>query len=460
MNKPNIVLLLIDSLRADKFFGPEKSSITPNIDKMINHGTYFDQAISSSDATLLSWASLFTGKYAFKTGIKSDRYNKLDDSIVTYFTIFQKGGYHLYSYLPYLSTMIGLFPQFENQDSVKKSGRYSLGKDLSDGLGDQIINLLSSNKMKEPWFYYIHINDLHYPISVPDKFSDKKFGLTKYDQQMSSIDNWIGKFLQVIDLNKTLIVLMSDHGIFIPNITNDKTNISFEIDAKKQQTVTSFSKHIPKFLNPLKTKIFFSLEEKQNLKKVSLVKKLNLKPHEERNLLWYRGDLDKVLFDDNVHVPLLFYGPNIKSQIISQQIGLIDLMPTICELVNVNDDISENDGKSFVSLIEGKKMEELPIFLETSQLIQKKANVVIGIRTSRYKYFRDSEDSSKRVHLFDLKIDSFENNNIAKKFPEIVSKMEYILETQFFKNKNKSKKEPNQNDTKKIEDELKKWGYM
>ena len=38
--------------------------------------------------------------------------------------------------------------------------------------------------------------------------------------------------------------------------------------------------------------------------------------------------------------------------------------------------------------------------------------------------------------------------------------MEYILETQFFKNKNKSKKEPNQNDTKKIEDELKKWGYM
>ena len=253
---------------------------------------------------------------------------------------------------------------------------------------------------------------------------------------------------------------MSDHGIFIPSVNNDKTNISFEIDAKKQQTVTSFSKHIPKFLNPLKTKIFFSLEEKQNLKKASLVKKLNLKPHQERNLLWYRGDLDKVLFDDNVHVPLLFYGPNIKSQIISQQIGLIDLMPTICELVNVNDDISENDGKSFVSLIEGKKMEELPIFLETSQLIQKKANVVIGIRTSRYKYFRDSEDSTKRVHLFDLKIDSFENNNIAKKFPEIVSKMEYILETQFFKNKNKSKKEYDEDNTKKIEDELKKWGYI
>ena len=133
--KPNIVLLLIDSLRADKFFGAMKTSITPNFDKMIKNGTYFDQAISSSDATLLSWASIFTGKYAFRTGIKSDKYTKLDDSVDSYFKIFKKNGYHLYSHLPYLSTMIGLFPQFENQDSVKHSGQYSLEKDLSDVTG-------------------------------------------------------------------------------------------------------------------------------------------------------------------------------------------------------------------------------------------------------------------------------------------------------------------------------------
>ena len=36
MNKPNILLIIIDSLRFDKCFGPEKSSITPTIDNLIN----------------------------------------------------------------------------------------------------------------------------------------------------------------------------------------------------------------------------------------------------------------------------------------------------------------------------------------------------------------------------------------------------------------------------------------
>jgi len=458
--KPNIVLLLVDSLRADKFFGPMKTSITPNFDKMIKNGTYFDQAISSSDATLLSWASIFTGKYAFRTGIKSDKYNKLDDSVDSYFKIFKKNGYHLYSHLPYLSTLIGLFPQFENQDSVKHSGQYSLEKDLSDGLGNQILDLLNSGKMKGPWFYYVHINDLHYPISVPEKFSDKKFGDSKYDQQISAIDEWIGKIIDEIDVEKTLIILMSDHGMFVPNITENKINTSFEVDAKKQMAVTSFSKHIPKFLNPLKTKIFFKLEDQKNQKKISTVKKMNLKPHQERNLLWYRGDLDKVLFDDNVHVPLLFYGAGIKSQIISQQVGLIDLMPTISELVEIKESIFDNNGQSIVDLIRGKKIPELPIFMETSQLIQKKANVVIGIRTPRYKYFRDSEDPNKRIHLYDLKLDPFENENISKQFPKIINELENILESILNYTFDKFKKETNDDDTKKIEDELKKWGYI
>ena len=258
----------------------------------------------------------------------------------------------------------------------------------------------------------------------------------------------------------TLIILMSDHGMFVPNITENKINTSFEVDAKKQMAVTSFSKHIPKFLNPLKTKIFFKLEEQKNQKKISIVKKMNLKPHQERNLLWYRGDLDKVLFDDNVHVPLLFYGVGIKSQIISQQVGLIDLMPTISELAEINESIPDNNGQSIVNLIQGKKIPELPIFMETSQLIQKKANVVIGIRTSRYKYFRDSEDRNKRVHLYDLKLDPFEDENVCKKFPKIINEMEKILESILNHTFDKFKKETNDDDTKKIEDELKKWGYI
>ena len=52
MSKPNILLLVIDSFRSDKFFGDKKTSVTPNLDKLTKEGIYFSQAISSAPASL------------------------------------------------------------------------------------------------------------------------------------------------------------------------------------------------------------------------------------------------------------------------------------------------------------------------------------------------------------------------------------------------------------------------
>ncbi|EIJ66141.1 hypothetical protein BD31_I2198, partial [Candidatus Nitrosopumilus salaria BD31] len=42
--KPNILFLVIDSMRSDKCYGKNKTSITPNIDSLIKQGIYFSQA--------------------------------------------------------------------------------------------------------------------------------------------------------------------------------------------------------------------------------------------------------------------------------------------------------------------------------------------------------------------------------------------------------------------------------
>ena len=86
---PNIILLVIDSFRSDKFFHSTTTSKKPNIDNLIKNGTYFSQAISPADATILSWSALYTGKFPFKTGIRSARFNKLDKNISTMFDIFE-----------------------------------------------------------------------------------------------------------------------------------------------------------------------------------------------------------------------------------------------------------------------------------------------------------------------------------------------------------------------------------
>jgi len=41
--KSNIFFLVIDSLRQDKCLGKSNSSATPNLDKLIQNGTFFNQ---------------------------------------------------------------------------------------------------------------------------------------------------------------------------------------------------------------------------------------------------------------------------------------------------------------------------------------------------------------------------------------------------------------------------------
>jgi len=63
----NILFLLVDSFNTEKFFGDKKTSITPNLDKLIETGTFFSEAITSAPVTLPSISSIFTSKYPFES---------------------------------------------------------------------------------------------------------------------------------------------------------------------------------------------------------------------------------------------------------------------------------------------------------------------------------------------------------------------------------------------------------
>ena len=64
--KPNILFIVIDSLRADKCYGDKKTSVTPNIDSLIKNGTYFSQNITAAPATIPSISSTLAGLYPFE----------------------------------------------------------------------------------------------------------------------------------------------------------------------------------------------------------------------------------------------------------------------------------------------------------------------------------------------------------------------------------------------------------
>mgnify|MGYP000025756320 CR=1 FL=1 len=454
----NILFIVIDSLRADQIYNKDKTSVTPNFDKLINSGVYFEQAISSSDATLLNWASMFTGKYAFKTGIRSTKFNKLNKNHKTLFDILKKLDYHFYGYLPELGELVGMFPDFENSDS-------SYGKlSLDDGLGEKIINQLSIQKMNKPWFFYIHLEELHFPISVPSSFNSKKFGVNNYEREISFIDYWIGRIVEKINLEETLVVITSDHGCYIPSAKVNDIVINLEEKPKLQKIARMTHSNLPKFFEPLKKHVFLILEKLHKQRKRNSIKNLNLEPFQKRNLLWQRSDLDKFLFEENIHVPLFLIGKGIMNpKKISQLVRTIDISPTLIDLIGCQN-LFDTDGRSVKLLIDGMTVDDLPAFIESTPFGQLHSNDVIGIRTSKFKYFRDNNNSEKRVHLFDLEIDPFENKNIASSNPKIILELESKINEILNQS---SQNGPKINDTKKnddesklIEDELKKLGYM
>jgi len=455
--KPNILFLLIDTFRADKFFGKEKTSCTPNIDSFIKNGSYFNQAISCGDGTILSWSGLFTGLHPFKTGIKSQGYKKINPNITSYFSILKSQGYTFYSYIPSLTTSLGIFPNWKNDD-------YSFDAywNLSEGLGKKITDLLESNTMDDPWFYYIHVEDLHFPITLTKEFDDDKFGTSKYERKISAMDGWLGKIFEKIDLKNTLVIITADHGAYIKSVNNSNLNINLEVNGELQTHVRNLGNLIPKPLQPLKLKFFFFLEGIRKKRKYKKIQDLELTPYEKRALLWQRSDPEHFLYDELVRVPLLFLGYNVKNNVkVSQQVSIIDIFPTILDIIGIQNNDINVDGQSLLPLINGKQISEEPVYMENHYSISIKSQDKIGVRTSQFKFFRDRDDPTKLVHLYDLKNDPFENKNIAKTNPDISKKMEEILQN-ILKNSSELPEDDefDEEETKIIEDELKRLGYV
>ena len=421
--KPNILFLIVDSLRADKVSGTENNSIIPNLDYIKKNGVFFDHAISSADGTMLAYAGLFSGKHPFKTGMRSAKLTRLCNTI-SYFEVLKNYDYNLYGCLPRLAASFEIIPEFENNDEAF----LDLFPDTSSKAGEIILKKLEGN-MKEPWCFLVHVTNMHFPVKKPKGFEDEKFGSNNYEKQVSAIDAWIGKVLKKIDLEKTLVVITGDHGSYIQSLKNKSLEIDFQDNPNSGNNIAKVSRKIPKFAESLKLKLFLMRERASKKRKLNKIKKLDLKPHEIRGLLHQRGNTDRFLFDEKIRVPLFMIGSKINQCIsISKQVRLIDVFPTICEIVGIPKWEEKVDGISLYPLLENKKMDDLIAYIESTPAVVIETNNVIGIRTDKYKYFRNRNDANLDIHLFDLENDPFEDDNIAKESKEIVESMECKLQ--------------------------------
>jgi len=470
--RPNIIFFLIDGLRADQVHGNNRTCKTPNLDSLIQKGMYFKQAITSADGTVISLNTMFSSKFQVA---HAARYQKIVLNENNLIDVLKKNGYHIYGITPNLTSFNPLREYYENEnnsyDWIKIMSEQNIPshsiptsktrldippETLPTGLTKRITQLLESKEIQEPYFCYLHIFDLHplregkKPIGI-EKFDNEKFGSSMFARTVSSIDHELGNILKKIDLGKTLLVITSDHGERIP--FGNKSHLDFQ--PKLDPVVKAGRKYLPHSLHKVGGK--FSGKIKDIIGKTKLsYSNTNLTPYQKRSRDPY---FTLSLFDELIHVPLLFVGTSIKPSIITKQVRHVDIFPTICELIDIPLDIKIS-GKSLVSAASEISEKEESNYLHTIPYQKLSSLDRVGIRTSQYKYFRASRDSKKNVNLYDLENDPYENNNIAESNKQLVARLENrMLELQE-DNLSEHEEEFNDEEVEEISKELRRLGYM
>ncbi len=93
MKRPNILLIVMDTARAQQFscYGYEHET-TPTVDRLAGEGTVFGNAIATSPWTLPSHASIFTGTYPSRHGAHAS-HMYLDPEYRTLAEVLSRAGY-------------------------------------------------------------------------------------------------------------------------------------------------------------------------------------------------------------------------------------------------------------------------------------------------------------------------------------------------------------------------------
>ena len=425
--KPNIIFFLVDGARADKIFNYNKKAKTTNIEKLIKNGISFRNCYTSVDGTTMSLNCIFNSLYPTRTGLRTKKVILTENNFLSQL---KDEGYHLFGYIPKISSFNSMLELFENEEKTYFAGPPV--KHISE-TKNKIIELLNSIKIKEPWFCFIHFLDISAfrqeepPYGIKE-FLDNEYGELPAEKMISSIDHGIGEILKNIDMENTIIVLTSDHGSLIPHDNLRFTD--FEPSFKKELELGK--KIMPKSTYKIGGKIFSFA---RNVVRDKRLKEVN------NELTWYQQRsrfpyFKQSLYDEMIHVPLIISSQNFVQKNIHELMSNMDIFPTIFDLIGIKNK-KNIDGRSLNTIIKNGKLNEKSIYLHTMPHEKIEEEDTEGIRTSKFKFLRSANEPNENHQLYNLELDEFENKNIVKDLPEIEKELE-----------------------NKLEHELKKLGYM
>lgn len=198
--RPSLILVTLDTTRADHLgaYG-HAAALTPTLDRLAAEGTRFDRAYATVPLTTPSHASMLTGLYPPRHGVRSNGDAVLPDAVPTVAERLQEAGYATAaSVSAFVTTRVWNLDQgFDAYyDALPGSARKRWGRErAADAVVDDALVWLEDAPGDAPWFLWVHFYDPHAPFQAPERlnerFAGERFGA--YDAEIAFVDEQIAR---------------------------------------------------------------------------------------------------------------------------------------------------------------------------------------------------------------------------------------------------------------------------
>jgi len=363
---PNVVLITIDTLRADHLgcYG-YKAIKTPHLDALANEGVRFEHAFTPVPITLPAHTALLTGTYPPTNGMHDFSGNKLGEQPATWASLLRRAGYGTGAVVgsAVLDSRFGLNRGFDfyydhfdfnrlletNIDEMERPGNVVL---------DQALAWLDKNGAKR-FFLWVHLYDAHYPYRPPAPFS-AQYKSNLYDGEIAFVDSQVGRLLAALKrknlYQRTLIVVVGDHGE-------------------------------------------------------------GLGEHGEKTHGFF-------IYNSTLHVPMIFKLPGAVGhsapRVVADEVSLVDVLPTVLQAVALETPRSVQ-GRSLLPLLRGKQVEDASdLYAETFlPRLHFDWSELRGLQAGGYHFI-----AAPTPELYDLSKDPSELRNLFESKPAVAEEMQ------------------------------------
>ena len=391
-DRPNVLLVTIDTLRADRV-GPRpgRTSLTPFLDELASQGLRYTGAYATAPWTPPSMASVLTGLYPSRHGVRKNitfgeqlvAQEVLPDDLPFLPEMLERVGYATFG----IAANQVLAPE---HGFARGFGRYlCLGFEHDGNVVLRALDdWLPEIREREPWFVWVHFLDPHAPYQLdesgrrpPGAASGRRFPELEGVQppqlyeRMKVVGPGSAHLAYIEALYEGEIERVDDHvrGVFE------------RLDARESTLAVVTSDHGEEFL--------------------------------EHGRFGHGNNL----FEESVRIPLVLRLPGARraGEVVGASASLVDIVPTVLEVL----DVDPPEGLQGRSLL-GLREEEPPraVFVDLARMAQARAAI-----ECHWKLIDETHPESRRM-LYDLAVDPGERRAIPTASSEHAGRLERLVE--------------------------------